>query len=324
MCQHSEEICEISIDIKELLLVLLQAIKELCTTGLPGVTKKLLFSVLLKINENYVRMIEALTDILDSEDMCWGSGISVNGTAMSQSAWHKVLYVGVHRSLVDLNFAFRPFENHYEVHRKYVLTSVGEEFLQAPFMVMSVDPHTCIIDRILVSKRRNKSHDKQLKPHIVAALEECHVEGTIEDIKFIGFGCENDTCIYFKDCFSLPNATKDPHFLLECIQLLRTQAGIKELLVVIDGVTTNLMCNRSYCSGAKMCAAVNCIYTVSTKQRVNRCQEHPKMGLLQSGQCSCYLGFFYPPNMMEDGRHWFVVINAENTTAGNLHNHLMP
>ena len=43
VCQHSEEICEISIDVKELLLVLLQAIKELCTAGLPGVTKTFIF-----------------------------------------------------------------------------------------------------------------------------------------------------------------------------------------------------------------------------------------------------------------------------------------
>lgn len=122
-------------------------------------------------------------------------------------------------SLIDLNFAFRPFENHYEVHRKYVLSSVGEEFLQAPFTVMSVDPHASIIDRILgvtqrVFKRCDQNRGKQLKPRIVAALEKCHVEGTIEDIKFIGFGCENDTCIFFKDCFLLPNATKDPHFCL--------------------------------------------------------------------------------------------------------------
>ena len=95
-------------------------------------------------------------------------------------------------------------------------------------------------------------------------------------------------------------------------------------MAIIDGMMTTLMCNRSYCSGAKICVAENCTYTVSTKQRVNRCQEHPKMGLLQSGACSCYIAYFYPLNMMEDGRRWFVVINAENSTAGNLHNHLMP
>ena len=55
-----------------------------------------------------MQTFEALADILDSEDTCWGSGVSVNGTAMSQSAWHKVLYVGVHRNLVDLNLHSDP------------------------------------------------------------------------------------------------------------------------------------------------------------------------------------------------------------------------
>ena len=85
---------------------------------------------------------------------------------MSQPAWYKILFVGVHCSLIHLNFVFRPFK-----------------FSQAPFTVMSVNPHTCIIDRILgvtqrVSKRCNKSRGKQLKPCILAVLEECHVEGT--------------------------------------------------------------------------------------------------------------------------------------------------
>ena len=176
-----------------------------------------------------------LTDVFDSEDTCWGSGISINGTAMSQSAWHKVLYVAVHLCLIDLNFTFRPFENHYKVHRKYILSSAGNEFLQAPLAIMSLDPHACFVDRILGGK--------QLKPRIVAALEECQEEGTVDDLKLIGFEYKNDTCIFFKNCFSLPCATKYPHYLLESIQLSRTQAGIKEMSAVIDGVTMNLMCN---------------------------------------------------------------------------------
>ena len=73
-----------------------------------------------------------------------------------------------------------------------------------------------------------------------------------------------------------------------------------------------------------MCGADDCTYTVSTKQRVNRCKAHPKMGPLQTGPCSCYIAYFYPLDPKEDGRHWFVVINAESTTAGDLHNHLPP
>jgi len=193
------------------------------------------------------------------------------------------------------------------------LSTAGTEFLQAPVAVMSLDPHACVVDRILgvtstqsISKRCNQNRGKQLKPRIVAALEECKGEGTLDDLKLIGFDCENDTCIFFRDCFSLPNATKDPHYLLECIQLSRSQAGIKE---VPDDIETNLMCNRSYCSGVKMCTADSCTYTVSTKQRVNRCQDHPKMGHLQTGPCSCYIAYFYPSDATNDGRHWFVVIN---------------
>ena len=122
---------------------MLQTIKQLCTACLPGVTKTLLLSILLWNNEKYVQKFEVLVDILDSEVTCRGSGVSVNGTVMSQSAWHKILYVAVHLSLVDLNFAFRPFENHYEVHRKYVLSSTVE-FLQAPFTVMCRSTHMLV------------------------------------------------------------------------------------------------------------------------------------------------------------------------------------
>ena len=103
--------------------------------------------------------------------------------------------------------------------RKYVLSSVGEGFLQAPFTVILVDPHTCIIDRILgvtqrVSKRCNKGRGKQLKPRAIAALEECCVEGTTEDIKFISFGCEKDTCIFLKIVFHFKMLQKIHIFFL--------------------------------------------------------------------------------------------------------------
>ena len=157
----------------------------------------------------------------------------------------------------------------------------------------------------------NQSRGKQLKPHIVDVIEGCHTEGSIEALKSLGFGCETDTCIYFDNCFLLQNSSKDPHFLLNYIQLTRTQAATKEITVILDGVQTTILCNRSYCSGVKMCAAENCTYTVSTKQRVNRCKEHPLMGLLPSGPCSCCLAYVYPSNTMEDRHHWYVILNAD-------------
>ena len=121
----------------------------------------------------------------------------------------------------------------------------------------------------------------------------------------------------------MQNARKDPHFLLNYIQLTRTQAATKEIQAVLDGVPTKLLCSKSYCSGVKMCAAENCTYTVSTKQRVNRCEDHRMlhMGLLPTGPCTCCIAYVYPLNVTEDGRHWFVVLNAG---TGEVHNHSLP
>jgi len=51
--------------------------------------------------------------------------------------------------LLDLSFIFRPFDSHYEVHRRYILTTLGESFLCNPYTIMSVDPHSSIIDGLL-------------------------------------------------------------------------------------------------------------------------------------------------------------------------------
>ena len=46
------------------------------------------------------------------------------------------------------------------------------------------------------------------------------------------------------------------------------------------------------------------------------------MALLSSGSCSCYITYIYPKNKVEDGRRWFVVLNADKTDA--MHNHHPP
>ena len=228
---------------------------------------------------------------------------------MSQQAWHKVLYVAVHLDLIDLNFIFKPFESHYKVYKRYMLSSLDLGFLHAPYAVISVDPLCCVVDKLLgvkqiSSKRCNQNRGKQTKPRIVGALEGCSVEGNIEALKFIGFGCKSDTCIYFENCFSMQNARKDPHFLLNYIQLTRTQAATKKIQAVLDGVLRKLLCNKSYCSGIKMCAAENCSYTISTKQQVNRCEDHRMlhMGLLPTGPYTCCITYVYPLNLTEDKR----------------------
>ena len=62
--------------------------------------------------------------------------------------------------------------------------------------------------------------------------------------------------------FSSHEATKDPTILMKVIQFLRTQAGIKSVMAEMDGVSMELMANKSYPSDVEMCGGEGCTYTV--------------------------------------------------------------
>ena len=252
VCAQIDHICQWSIDIQPFLSTLFNTMQQLHAASLPRVTKTLLISVLLQCNETYVRSFDSLSDLLDSDnDTCWGSGLYINDARMSKPSWHKVIYVAVHLGYVNVTFDFCPYENRHEVHRKYSLALTGEVFLNNPTSVMSVDPQSNIVDVMLgvvESKKYSKCHQnrgKQLKPRLIAALEGSSIEGTIDKIKFLELGPEvnDDMCFFFHDCFSLPEATRKPHYLLNVIQFSHSQAGIKPIQVNIDGVETELMAN---------------------------------------------------------------------------------
>jgi len=330
VCSKIDEICQWSIDIQPFMAILLKMVQQVRDAGMQRITKTLMISILLQCNEKYVKSFDLLQDLVDDCNTCWGSGVYVNDMRVSKPSWHKVIYVAVHLGLLDMTFDFRPYENHYEVHRKYFLSPKGENFLQNPFAIMSLDPQSNVVDVMLhVVERKpfsrcHQNRGKQLKPRLIAALEGCLMEGTIDRLKFLGLGEGelDDMCLYFHDCFSLREATKKPHYLLNVLQLSRSQAVIKPITVRIDGVMTELMTNRSYCSGVKVCAGEGCTYTVSTKQRTNRCIQHKTAALISTGPCNCYITYVYPQNALEDGRRWFVVLNAEQ--KGPLHNHSSP
>ena len=328
VCRHSEDICQWSVDVEPFLSVLLSAFKQIHEAGLKNVSKTLLISVILGTNEQYVRKFEMLNDLIEADDSCWGSGLYMNELRVSKQAWHKVIYVSVYMGLLDMMFDFRPYDNHHEVHRRYFLSLSGEEYVSNPYTVMSVDPQSNVVDVMLGAvetapfRKCHQNHGKQLKPRVIDVLESPWTQGTIDKLKYIGFGNHSDTCMYFENCFAMPETTKNPHFLLDCIQFSRTQAGIKPITFNIDGVATSFMGNRSYCSGVKVCAGERCTYSVSTKQRVNRCTKHKSMALIPSGPCTCYITYVYPKNVQDDGRRWFVVLNAEKKDG--VHNHPLP
>ena len=159
---------------------------------------------------------------------------------------------------------------------------------------MSVDPQLNVIDALIGTvqtvpfRKCHQNCGKQLKPQVIATLQGPWTRGTIGKFKYLRYA-HGSICLYFDNCFTLSDATKDPHYLLNCIQFSRTQAGIWEITFNIDRVATSLMANCSYCSGVRVCAGEGCTYFVSTKQRVNCCMDHKSMALIPSGPCPCYI-----------------------------------
>ena len=173
---------------------------------------------------------------------------------------------------------------------------------------------------VLIKEQARKDRGTQLKPRIIDLLQKPAVSGTIEQIKYIGFAKEcEDVCVYFEDVFTIKESTKDPHFLLNCIQLSRSQVSVTDITVKLEEKFTTLKMNCSYCSGVKVCGGEGCYYTVSTKQRVNRCTQRTIMALIPSGPCNCHLVYVYPP---DDGCRWVIALDAEG--KGKLHNHAAP
>jgi len=334
ICETMDLICEETVDIREYLCVLLQTVKDLRAANVSSVTKTLLIGVMMQTTSKYVCSHK---EIVDKTDIPWGSDLIVNDTQMTSSAWSKVICVAVHLSFLNLEFTFRPFESHYEVHRHFSLSTTGEEFLLSPSSTMSVNPHSCIVDRLLIassedscmqSKKSKQSRAVQVKPKIIKLIEEKRwQEGNATLLKFIGFDdnfelSTEDVCLYFPDVRTLSSATSDQHHLLQCLQLCRTQATTKEIEINLDGTTETFVTNKSYCAGVKVCGGENCKYTVTTKQKINRCTEHPKMALLPTGPCPCHFVYVYPKHTEGDGRRWFIAINTES--SGKMHNHMAP
>ena len=84
-------------------------------------------------------------------------------TMCLHSLLNYTIYIAVHLLLLNLKFTFRPFESHYEVHRHFSLSTTGEEFLLSPSTIMSVNPHSYIIDQLLASSQDTSLQTKRSK-----------------------------------------------------------------------------------------------------------------------------------------------------------------
>jgi len=89
----------------------------------------------------------------------------------------------------------------------YVLSSKGKEFLVKSTTVMSLNPSSTTIDRILAStqdittqtKKSTQTRGTQVKPRLAKIFEtQMWQQGDTDMLKFLGFGNTNSNiCLYF-------------------------------------------------------------------------------------------------------------------------------
>ena len=85
----------------------------------------------------------------------------------------EVMHIKGHLGYLDISFRFRPFDKHIEVHRWYYIISTGQAFIIDPSTDILVDPHSRVIDMLLVvvSSHEHTSYHKcgtRLKSHIIS------------------------------------------------------------------------------------------------------------------------------------------------------------
>lgn len=136
-------------NIQNYLCILLTAICQLHDNGLSTVTRTISVGFLMKATSKYIQSNEIIREMVDTSDTCWGSGVVVDGKCMTPYAWSKVIYVAVHLSLLKLSFVFRPFDSHFEVHRRYSISDEGKEYSSTSTTVMSIDPLSYVADSLL-------------------------------------------------------------------------------------------------------------------------------------------------------------------------------
>ena len=127
----------------------------------------------------------------------------------------------------------------------------------------------------------------------------------------------NDMHFYFlfSWLFALPEAARNPHYLLNIIQFSHSQIGIKPIRVNVTRFVkmcivhmsdfAHLDINKNHIDwytdlklfkddkGIAFLMRVAHTYTVSTKWSVNQSPEHKNAALLAMGPCDCYSAYVY-------------------------------
>ena len=167
---------------------------------------------------------------------------------------------------------------------------------------------------------------------IKTLIEDCEnwqVISSKNEYQFPGVFCapKMQRAFYTPNCMEMPQATSDPHYMWEDMQISKSGWNKdREVEVMINGSSEKLMYRVASCNGVKVCPADSCDYVVPiTAQR--SCGEHPSLKLKKSNinnPCPVQIAYIYPKNVSNDHRRWmFAFLRHHKAPSNSLHNHPM-
>lgn len=312
---------------KETATLLLRGINELeaVFTNSDGINEDKLISWLLGAKRDWIAEPGIQTTIDKSTTFAKGS--THNGKILHHQWWQRHLRQLISLGLVDIYFNIIRTPTFTNTCRKYKVSEAGSLFLENPQSLKVLSPFT---DPLQANQKSDASRKEQ-KPggrgihHLpkirnAMSISTNWFEVTERDqYEFPGFQSASQEIGFCKSVKDMPGfgSHQRIHFMWDDNQLTKRHTSNKVCQMVINGENTEVNLRRAPCEGVKVCEHDDCNYTVSNRQKKNKCQDHGETHKLKSsGPCPAQLIYIWPSK--DDGRRWIGIV------PGLKHNHSKP
>ena len=266
-----------------------------------------------------------IQEFLDSSQS-YSKGAMLNGAPLKKEWWSTHLRQLVHLGLVKISFNIYNLKWFSKASRSYSATENGKAFIENPHDLFVLNPDVFEENKskgAMPSRpRKSANRSKHHLPKIRDLLTNRNRWSDIKDkgsYEYPGFTETDNSISYCPDSTKREElgSSQRPHFMWDDCQLTKRGCSTQKLFVKTGTEKTEVWVRRAFCEGVKVCSSEGCQYTVSNRQRRNKCRDHSSShALKQTGNCPAQIIYLWP--VVDDGRRWIGCL------PGTTHNHTKP
>ena len=312
---------------KETATLLLTCINELeaVFTKSDGINEDKLISWLLGTKRDWIADpdIQAAVD----KSTTFAKGTKQNGKLLNNPWWQRHLRQLINLGHVDIVFNILRTPSFSNTYRTYKVSEAGNLFLGNPQSLKVLSPFIDPLEakQKSVTSRKEKNHGGRGIHHLpkirhaMRSSANWYEVTEREQYEFPGFESQTQEIGFCKSIKEMSGfgSHQRIHFMWDDNQLTKRHTNNKVCQMVINEENIEVTLRRAPCEGVKICEHGECNYTVSNRQKRNKCQDHGDTHKLKSsGPCPAQLIYIWPTS--DDGRRWIGIV------PGLKHNHSKP